>query len=227
MTPVNSLPLIKETGQPYRPRRTIIISNHLSNADGIILRGNFVHFAPDAKIIMKASLFKMPIVGWAFWLAGDPGLSFNKEKNGFGIEKKSLQSTMDACLTQLNAGVPLLVFPEGTRSRSGRLQLFKDGFFKLAVDNDIEIFPVAVHNTPQGWSPGSGQIKPAPCSLIYGRPINPRGHTVEQLRDAVRNQIIELIKTSPHYDPKVDRPIQKGEPIEEDFKNPSGERGFW
>ena len=58
-------------------------------------------------------------------------------------DKTSVKQSMKQCLRYLANGVPIMMFPEGTRSRDGRLKPFKEGAFRLALDAQVPILPIA------------------------------------------------------------------------------------
>eukprot|EP00923_Selenidium_pygospionis_P031382 GHVN01055652.1.p1 GENE.GHVN01055652.1~~GHVN01055652.1.p1 ORF type:complete len:518 (-),score=14.49 GHVN01055652.1:1816-3369(-) len=195
---------------PYTPKRTLIMCNHLSNADGMILRPRL--FSWPAKFTMKRSLLNIPVIGWSFFLAGDPTINFVSSRSSQNVVAENVESMMNRCLSLLNNAVPVCVFPEGTRSRTGRLQMFKQGFFKLAIDHHIDVLPMVLHGSQHAWPPGSVLPQPACVSISYGSPITARQiaskkMTVESLMQEVREQMIQLLKSSPGYDPLVERPI--------------------
>jgi len=183
----------------YGPRRVIIMCNHLSNADGIILRGDLFRSAPASKVVLKGSLLRIPILGWAFWLAGDLPIHFKKDDE-YLTSSDSVSNAMQQCKGQIEMGIPVVVFPEGTRSRHGRLQMFRNGFFKFAIENDCDIVPVVLHNSRTAWRPGSTLAAPAQISIAYGDVIPAQDHDTESLKLATRTAMIDLLNICPLYD---------------------------
>jgi 1-acyl-sn-glycerol-3-phosphate acyltransferase len=113
----------------------VIVANHLSILDILVLDGLFSPF----KWVAKGELFRLPFVGWNMRLADYVPI--------WRGDRQSVRVMMDRCRAHLTRGVPLLIFPEGTRSLDGELLPFKDGAFKLACEADCPIFPVAVSGT--------------------------------------------------------------------------------
>ena len=93
-----------------------------------------ISFLPwEMKWLGKASLLRIPIAGWSMALAGDIPI-----KRGEG---RSAKGAMDRCKQWLQRGVPVIFFPEGTRSPDGKMGSFKDGAFRLALDGGPRLSP--------------------------------------------------------------------------------------
>lgn len=113
----------------------VLVSNHLSMLDILVLYALFRPF----KWVAKAELFRVPIVGW--------NMRINDYVPIWRGERESIRKMMDHCRAHLSRGAPVLLFPEGTRSRDGRLQPFKDGAFRLALEADVPVIPIALAGT--------------------------------------------------------------------------------
>lgn len=115
-----------------RKRACIIVMNHQSLIDVLIA---FRLFFP-AKMIGKKALAYVPIVGWNLMMSGH-----------ILVDRKSRQSQFDAIRrmeTMLNRGESLLVFPEGTRTRDGRIAPFKKGAFRTAAGTGTPVQPIVI-----------------------------------------------------------------------------------
>src|SRR6185437_9428296 len=97
----------------------VIVANHQSLGDILVLFGLFRPY----KWVSKASVFKVPFLGWNMKLNGYVGLVRG--------DKDSIARMMAECKAWLEKGVPVLLFPEGTRSPDGEVKPFKDGAFRL------------------------------------------------------------------------------------------------
>jgi 1-acyl-sn-glycerol-3-phosphate acyltransferase len=128
------------TGRDRLPWRgpAVIVANHLSILDILVLYGLFRPF----KWVSKASIFRIPFVGWNMRLN-----DYVELRRG---DRESIKAMMDHCRAHLAAGSPILLFPEGTRSPDGVLQDFRAGAFKLAVEAGCPVVPVAVSGTYAG-----------------------------------------------------------------------------
>ncbi len=122
----------KGLGAVDRRKAYVIVSNHQSMADILVLFNTFLHF----KWVAKKSLFKFPLLGWNMILnryvpieRGDPN---------------SRERCLGRCGVWLTLGSSVLFFPEGTRSRDGRLLPFKPGAFRLALETGHDVLPIVI-----------------------------------------------------------------------------------
>jgi len=91
-------------------------------------------------------VFLIPFFGWAMWTMKYVSLKRN--------EQKSIREMTRTCAASLQSGIPLVVFPEGTRSRTGELQPFKNGAFLIAKLAKAPVMPVAITGTYDALPPG-------------------------------------------------------------------------
>jgi 1-acyl-sn-glycerol-3-phosphate acyltransferase len=163
--------------------RTVVVSNHESQADPFLIS----HLPWEMKWLGKASLFRIPVVGWMMWLAGDVPVRRGDSASGKGA--------MAACARWLGRGVPVMIFPEGTRSTDGALLPFKDGAFRLAIETGADVLPVAVVGTRQALPKHSWRFRAAYARVTMGTPLSTRGLSlgdVETLKASARAQIERL-----------------------------------
>ncbi len=113
----------------------VYVANHLSLGDILMLFGIKKHF----KWVSKSSVFKVPFIGWNMWLNNYVGLVRG--------DRKSIVEMFKACRQHIERGSSVLLFPEGTRSKTGRLKSFKAGAFSLAVQTNVPIIPVILRGT--------------------------------------------------------------------------------
>jgi 1-acyl-sn-glycerol-3-phosphate acyltransferase len=165
------------------PKRLVVVSNHESNADPFIIA-----LLPwEMKWLGKASLFKIPAVGWSMWLAGDIPV-----RRG---ESESAKGAMATCARWLDKGMPVMIFPEGTRSKTQDLLPFKDGAFRLAIEKDADLLPIAVSGTRHSLPKHSWRFAHAKALVTVGKPISTKGMTladVERLKAMAREQILAM-----------------------------------
>lgn len=161
--------------------KAVIVPNHDSLADILVCGALFRPF----KFVSKKSVFSVPVLGWAMKMAGYiPLIRGNRD---------SVVAMFDACRRELEDGVPILMFPEGTRSEDGMVRPFKDGAFQLAVDTDSPVYPIILAGTRDAL-PKHGFVAPLE-SHVRVRVLDPVypaefGHNLERLRDHVRTVII-------------------------------------
>jgi len=165
------------------PRRTVVVGNHESNADPFL-----VSFLPwEMKWLGKASLFRIPVAGWMMWMAGDVPV-----RRG---DSDSAKEAMAACARWIARGMPVMLFPEGTRSKDGQLLPFKDGAFRLAIETGAEVLPLAVAGTGTALPKHSWKFGRAEGRVMVGTPISTAGlglADVESLKARVRAEIETL-----------------------------------
>ena len=113
----------------------VMVANHLSFLDILVLFRLFRHF----KWVSKVEMFKIPAIGWNMWLNRYVPL-----RRG---DKQSVLTMLETCRERLAEGSSLMIFPEGTRSRDGKLQPFKTGAFQLALEARVPILPIVVSGT--------------------------------------------------------------------------------
>jgi 1-acyl-sn-glycerol-3-phosphate acyltransferase len=113
----------------------VIVANHQSLLDILVLFRLFVHF----KWVSKIENFRVPFIGW--------NMSLNRYIKLQRGSRESIARMMVACERALTEGNSIMMFPEGTRSRDGRLQPFKPGAFALAQRTQAAILPIVVEGT--------------------------------------------------------------------------------
>lgn len=135
-----------------RNKRYVFVSNHESATDIFVMYFTNLQF----RWLSKASVFKVPLIGWAMKCSGY-----------IPIERGNKKSHIDALTRSqevVESGVPMLYFPEGTRSKTGDLNPFKIGAFKLAEETGAEIVPITLVGTKEllqkgSFMPGSANVK--------------------------------------------------------------------
>lgn len=166
------------------PGRTVVVSNHASQADPFLISS----LPWEMKWLCKASLFKIPFAGWGMWLAGDIPVHRGERHSG--------QQAMTRCAQWLDRGVPVMIFPEGTRSMDGKLLPFKDGAFLLAIKERAFVLPIAVSGTHDALPKRSWHFGRSKARVTVGSPISTEGLTIaslEALKQQARAQIEALL----------------------------------
>ncbi len=161
----------------------IYMSNHVSNLDPPVLVPMLPH---RISIMPKAELFKIPILSQAMRLA-----------NFVPVDRKNREAAINSvheAVKVVQRGMSMLVYPEGTRSRDGRLLPFKKGPFHLALESGAPIIPVTMVGTHEAWPKGKFAIYPRTVTAIFHAPIDPKQFdSRESLMSAVRDVIASAL----------------------------------
>jgi 1-acyl-sn-glycerol-3-phosphate acyltransferase len=113
----------------------VMVANHQSLLDIFVLFRLFRHF----KWVSKVENFRIPCIGWNMHLN-----NYIQLKRG---DRSSIAVMLRTCRENLAAGNSIMMFPEGTRSLTGKLRGFKTGAFDLAKDAKRPLLPIVVHGT--------------------------------------------------------------------------------
>ncbi len=161
----------------------IYMPNHQSNADIPLLLGRLpVQF----RWLAKAELFKIPIFGRA--MQGVGYISIDRS------DRKSAFKSLERAARTIRNGTSVLIFPEGTRSRDGRILPFKKGGFVLSVDAGVPIVPIIIRGTRQIIPKGHFLIRPAPVIMEILDPVETADYTrktKDELLERIRSRLID------------------------------------
>lgn len=156
----------------------IIVSNHVSNWDPVALG---VAFADrQVRALGKQELFELPILGRiAHWTGGIPIRRGEADREAIA-----------QCKAALQAGEPLIILPEGTRSRTGALNEGKMGIVFIAQITNVPVLPVAVTGTrAMGWPWRRGTVL-----VRFGPPFSiPRNERRPEQRQAALDHTMTAI----------------------------------
>ena len=173
---------VKVKGVERIPPGTVIFAaNHTSAADAPAVVGAIPR---RIAILLKRSLFKYPIVGQAFHLAQFiPVERFNRDSAIVSLEKAT---------EALKSGQSFLIYPEGTRSRDGRLLPFKKGTFLMAIRAEAWVVPVSLAGTQRLMRKGDWTIHPGEVVVRYGPAVQATEYTEDQ-RDQLRQRVQGIV----------------------------------
>jgi 1-acyl-sn-glycerol-3-phosphate acyltransferase len=168
----------------------VMVANHQSLLDILVLFRLFVHF----KWVAKIELFRIPFIGW--------NMSLNRYVKLRRGDRESIRRMMGTAERRLAEGSSIMIFPEGTRSADGRLKAFKHGAFSIAQRAHTALLPIVIE--------GTARALPKRGFVLQGRhairvrvleeiPYASFAHEpVEALADAIRERFaVELGEAQP------------------------------
>lgn len=177
-----------------RDRAVVLAPNHISDLDPVFILGVVFDFS-RYRILAKKELFKNPFIGWFLGCLGAVPIDRGKGDT----------ETIDRVIAECKQGTKVLVFPEGTRSKDGRLGKLKSGAFVIAAKAGADILPCRIiYDTPDARMHLFCRIRICFGELIpagEAKPDDPR-HEVRQLR-ALRTQVtaqLEELYAQHHFD---------------------------
>jgi 1-acyl-sn-glycerol-3-phosphate acyltransferase len=176
---------LEGTANIQRRRAAVYAVNHASNVEPPIIFDTQHELFPRLRIVYKAELRKLPVLVRAFDLAGFVPLQR-------GNPEQSLPA-IDRAVEALREGNSFLIFPEGTRSRTGELLPFKKGGFILAIKGQSPVVPIAITGAQKAMRKGSPLIYPVTVRVRIGEPVETAGMTIDD-RDTLVAAVRERIK---------------------------------
>ncbi len=177
----------RENIDPHTP--SIYVSNHESQLD---IPAVCVALKLPLFFIAKNELKKIPIVGWYMMAVGH---IFIDRSN----REKAMESMRIAAL-KIKKGKNVISFPEGTRTKDGKIKLFRRGSFMIASKGDVGVVPVSIKGTREVLPSGSFKVKGGDVYVNIGRPIyhrNLKDLEIDEFAAHVRGVVVELRKEFP------------------------------
>jgi 1-acyl-sn-glycerol-3-phosphate acyltransferase len=152
-------------------RAAVYAVNHASNVEPPLIFDALRSLFPRLRVLYKAELRKLPILVRAFDLAGFVPLERANREQSLPAIDRAAQALRD--------GNSFLIFPEGTRSRTGQLLPFKKGGFIMALKAQAPVVPVAIKGARGAMRKGSPLIYPARITIRFGTPIETSTMTLD------------------------------------------------
>jgi 1-acyl-sn-glycerol-3-phosphate acyltransferase len=164
-------------------KRYILVSNHYSYLDIPCI---VAAIPQPIRFMAKASLFKIPIFGWAIGRAGFIPID---RKN-----RRTAVKSFDLAADRIRKGNTIVIFPEEGRSRERTMRAFQRGAFLLAIRSEKTIVPIAVDSTYNVFPVGAKRVKPGRVTVRVGTPI-PTENLTLKAKDSLLTQSRDQIET--------------------------------
>jgi 1-acyl-sn-glycerol-3-phosphate acyltransferase len=173
-------------GAENLPRHTVAVyaANHTSYMDTPVI---FAALPFQFRILAKKELWSMPFIGWYLNRSGQIPVD---SENG-----RATLSSLGAGVKALRAGMPLFVFPEGSRTPDGDLQPFLSGAAFLAIRAQVPLVPVALKGVFDLLPIHTRHFFPGELVLRVGKPIDTHGMSPRQaddLTERLRHSIAQM-----------------------------------
>lgn len=161
-------------------RGVIYLSNHVSNLDPPI---NIANVPGETAFFLKKSLMNIPLLGTAMTMG-----KFIPVARAKSVEEARRSTELAA--EALRGGHHITIYPEGTRSRDGKLLPFKKGAFYLAQETGAPLVPIIMRGTLALWPKGQTWLKPGDVTMEFLPAIEPAEYASrDELIQAARSRM--------------------------------------
>ena len=161
----------------------VILSNHQSSLETLLLW----RYLPRLSFVLKAELLRLPIIGWYLPLSAPIAID---RRAG----RQALKQVLEEGERRLQAGIPVLIFPEGTRQACGKLGAFHQTGVALAQRAGVPIVPLAL-NSGCFWPHHDWRKRPGELHLHFGPADSGDGHSslvTQRLHDWIASEIRQM-----------------------------------
>jgi 1-acyl-sn-glycerol-3-phosphate acyltransferase len=159
----------------------IFMANHQSDFDILIV---LAHLKGQFRWIVKKELFQIPVFGRAMQSAGY--IEIDRQ------DRERAMTSIDKAAMKIREGKSVMSFPEGTRSKDGKIKPFKQGMFYLAIKSGVPIVPISIIGAGEIMPKRSLRIRPGRITMVIDEPIDVTGYSIDnrqELMDKVHNII--------------------------------------
>ena len=161
----------------------VFVSNHSSQYDIVVLQKTIPN---RMAMIFKKELAKIPFFGWQ--LAMGPYVMIDRDNY-----EKAMQSIEEAKEKMKKQSISIVVFAEGTRSKTGEIQAFKRGAFRLATQVGYPIIPTTVVGSNKIMPKGTYKLKRGTIKVHFDKPIQSEGVKTRQEEIDLMNRVREIV----------------------------------
>lgn len=163
---------------------SIFVANHASFLD---IPACVMSIPVKLNFIAKKELRHMPVVGW--YISATKQIFIDRS------DKHKAKRSMEIAAQRIREGKHVLSYAEGTRSKTGEIQLFRRGAFSIAQEGDITLIPVAVTGAYECLPPGGFKVNRGTIYVDIGTPFKPSdlpGTSIEGLADHARQSVVAM-----------------------------------
>ena len=165
-----------------RLKPCVFMANHLSFLDGPLL---FYLIPQFVRVILKKEIFRIPIIGWSMGFVGFVLV----DRKGLKSGRRSIERATELIKTK---GYSYLIFPEGTRSRDGKMQSFRRGAFFLAINSQATIVPITIEGTYDLMPKGNPFIKKGTVKVTFHQAVPVSGLAKEDMPDLMEHVRMQI-----------------------------------
>jgi 1-acyl-sn-glycerol-3-phosphate acyltransferase len=190
------------------PQLAVYICNHLSYMDTPVI---FSSLPFQFRIVARHDLWKLPFIGWHLERSGQVPVNVDNPRASI--------ASLSSAVKTLKSGMPLFIFPEGGRSKSGHVENFLNGPAFMAIRAQVPLVPIALIGTHELLPIHSDKIHPVPVTLAVGEPISTAGYTmkqVDELTERLAAAIADLYYSHSYLTRQPSDPMQALEAITEE-----------
>lgn len=188
-----------DPGEPY-----IFMANHQSNLDIPVLIQSLAQY--QLRWVAKKELLRVPLFGWAMWATKHIIID--------RADPADARRSLERARQRIAAGISIVIFPEGTRSRDGSLLPFKKGGFLMAAKTGAKVVPVTIRGSAALLPVGQWRLRGGKVDVVIDRPIAAEkfraGHLralSEQVRQAIAGRLESAVAPN-RSAPSAERPLQ-------------------